>query len=192
MLPNRYNVILHVPLGQLQVLRQFIENGSPSGMNAEMLECQLEIWNVGPNIHLEDLPPNQCSKQEQLLRHGQDMRRPRVVMLVFKASPATPINSFDSGTPAFPSSSSFCVTQLKHLSSEPSCVRTVWTNLYLKRLLDRRTAASPIRNKQIDTSIGRLLPAYQLRVVMSSGESNRHRRRPPYHRSPAATSPPPG
>jgi len=46
-------------------------------MNAEMLEGQLEIRNVRPNLHLEDLPPHQCSKEEQLLGHGQDERTQR-------------------------------------------------------------------------------------------------------------------
>ncbi|KAK8941100.1 hypothetical protein KSP39_PZI010652 [Platanthera zijinensis] len=43
---------LHVPLGQLQVLLKLLQHGPYVSMNAEMLECKLEIRNVGLNLHL--------------------------------------------------------------------------------------------------------------------------------------------
>ncbi|CAM0910141.1 unnamed protein product [Alopecurus aequalis] len=97
---------------------------------------------------------------------------PSVVMLVLSASPATAIRSLESDTPTLPAPSSSCVTQPKHLSSAPLCVRTVCTSSYLdrrpsERLLESRIAAPPIRNRQLDTSIERSFPKYQLRVMFS-------------------------
>ncbi|KAM3212159.1 hypothetical protein ACQJBY_065318 [Aegilops geniculata] len=97
---------------------------------------------------------------------------PRVVMLVLSASPATAIRSLESDTPTLPASSSCCVTQPKHLSSAPLWVRTVCTSSYLdrrrsERRLESRIAAPPIRNRQLDTSMDRSFPKYQLRVMFS-------------------------
>ncbi|BAS77557.1 Os02g0205700 [Oryza sativa Japonica Group] len=99
-------------------------------------------------------------------------RGPSVVMFVFSASPATAMRSLDSATPTLPSPSSSWVTQPKHLSSPPLCVRTVCTSSYLDRrlsdhLFDSRIAAPPIRKRQLDTSIDRSLPEYQLSVMFS-------------------------
>nr|ACR34717.1 unknown [Zea mays] len=97
---------------------------------------------------------------------------PSVVMLVLSASPATAMRSLDSDTPILPISSSSCVTQPKHLSLAPLCVRTVCTSSYLDlrlsdRLFESRMAAPPIRNRQFDTSMDRLFPKYQFSVMFS-------------------------
>ncbi|KAG8487332.1 hypothetical protein CXB51_020913 [Gossypium anomalum] len=87
-------------------------------------------------------------------------RGPNVVMLVFKASPATPMRSFDNVTPICPVKSSSCVTHPKHLSSAPLWVRT--SNI----------AAPPILNKQFETSFERSFPKYQFKQDLS--KSNQH------------------
>uniref|UniRef100_A0A0A9CSP4 Uncharacterized protein n=1 Tax=Arundo donax TaxID=35708 RepID=A0A0A9CSP4_ARUDO len=93
-------------------------------------------------------------------------------MLVLSASPATVMSSRASDTPTLPTSSSRWYTQLKHSSVAPLCVRTVWSSRYLARpasarLLDSNAAAPPMRKMQLESSIERSLPKYQLRVMFS-------------------------
>ncbi|TYH10156.1 hypothetical protein ES288_A07G156500v1 [Gossypium darwinii] len=79
-------------------------------------------------------------------------RGPRVVILVFNASPATAISSRANETPTVPFSSSLC-----------------W---YLERLLspalfDKSTAAPPMRNMQLHSNMDLSLPKYQFSVMFS-------------------------
>ncbi|KAF5778699.1 hypothetical protein HanRHA438_Chr12g0561841 [Helianthus annuus] len=88
---------------------------------------------------------------------------PIVVMFDLRASAAIAMRSLDKLMPTSPCESSCSYTHLYALSSEPLCVRTTWTNLYLARLFSRRLfdskiAAAPILNKQLGRSIARSFP----------------------------------
>ncbi|KAJ0845505.1 hypothetical protein HanRHA438_Chr15g0714411 [Helianthus annuus] len=88
---------------------------------------------------------------------------PMVVMFDLRASAAMTIRSLDRLIPTSPWGSSCSYTQLYALSSEPLWVRTTWTSLYLarlrsRRLLDNKSAAAPIRKRQLGRSIARSFP----------------------------------
>ncbi|CAA7397161.1 unnamed protein product [Spirodela intermedia] len=63
---------LQVPVRQVQVLLDLVQHGTPSGVDAEVLEGQLEVRDVGLDLHLEELLPHQGREEEQLLGHGED------------------------------------------------------------------------------------------------------------------------
>jgi hypothetical protein len=68
---------LHVPRRQLQVLLQLVDHGAAAGVDAEVLERQLEVRDVGLPALVDELAPHQPEEEEQLLRHGQHQRADR-------------------------------------------------------------------------------------------------------------------
>jgi len=65
---------LHVARRQLQVLLQLVDDGAAARVDAEVLERQLEVRDVGLPGLVEELAPHQAEEEEQLLRHGEHQR----------------------------------------------------------------------------------------------------------------------
>lgn len=61
-----------MPLAELQILLKLVQHGSPSGVDAEVLESELEVGNVRLDLHLEDFAGHEGGEEEELLRHGED------------------------------------------------------------------------------------------------------------------------
>uniref|UniRef100_A0ACD5U053 Uncharacterized protein n=1 Tax=Avena sativa TaxID=4498 RepID=A0ACD5U053_AVESA len=68
---------LHVHRLQLQVLLQLVDHGAPAGVDAEVLERQLEVRNVRLHLGVEQLLGHQRGEEEQLLAEGEDERTQR-------------------------------------------------------------------------------------------------------------------
>ena len=63
-----------MPLAQFQALLQFVQHRSPTGVDAEVLESQLEVWDIGFDVHPEELPCEERAEEEELLRHRENQR----------------------------------------------------------------------------------------------------------------------
>ncbi|KAK8457216.1 hypothetical protein SEVIR_3G144625v4 [Setaria viridis] len=68
---------LHVRRAQLQVLLELVDHGAPACVDAEVLERQLEVWDVGLDLGVEQLLGDEGREEEKLLAHGQDERAQR-------------------------------------------------------------------------------------------------------------------
>lgn len=63
-----------MPLGELQVLLELVQDRSSSRVDAEMLEGELEIGYVRLDLGLQKLPADQAREEEKLLVHGKHER----------------------------------------------------------------------------------------------------------------------
>ncbi|CAL4909597.1 unnamed protein product [Urochloa decumbens] len=68
---------LHVRRAQLQVLLELVDHGAPAGVDAEVLERQLEVRDVRLDLGVEQLLGDERGEEEELLADGQDERAQR-------------------------------------------------------------------------------------------------------------------
>jgi len=68
---------LHVRRAQLQVLLELVDHGAPAGVDAEVLERQLEVRDVGLDLGVEQLLHHERREEEELLAHRQHERAQR-------------------------------------------------------------------------------------------------------------------
>jgi hypothetical protein len=68
---------LHVGRAQLQVLLQLVDDGAPARVDAEVLERQLEVRDVGLRLGAEQLLGDERGEEEELLADGQHERAQR-------------------------------------------------------------------------------------------------------------------
>jgi hypothetical protein len=61
---------LHVHRLQLKVLLQLINHGAAIGVDAKVLECQLEVRDVRFDLGVEELLGDEHCEEEQLLADG--------------------------------------------------------------------------------------------------------------------------
>ncbi|RXH92939.1 hypothetical protein DVH24_011963 [Malus domestica] len=63
---------LHVPLSELKILLQLVQDGASTRVYAEVLERELEVRNVRFDLRLENLLPNQRYEKQHLFGKRQD------------------------------------------------------------------------------------------------------------------------
>ena len=64
-------------LPQLQVLLHLVDDAAPPGVDAEVLERELEVRDVRLHLHLKQLSRHEHDEEQDLLREGQDERAER-------------------------------------------------------------------------------------------------------------------
>ncbi|RDX58191.1 hypothetical protein CR513_62508, partial [Mucuna pruriens] len=148
-LPNLYRVILEGSMCQSLSSRFFSNSSNTALPPAWMQKCSkanLKSGMYGFIFILNTFLASRVAKNKSCSDMGRT-NGPSVVILVLRASPATAIKH----------SHKIC-----HLHPYEYA-------LYgsVEGLFERRTAAPPILNRQFETSIDRLLPKYQLRVMFS-------------------------
>ena len=62
---------------QLEVLLQLVDHGAATGVDAEVLERELEVRDVGLDLGVEELLGDERGEEEELLAEGQDERAER-------------------------------------------------------------------------------------------------------------------
>ena len=60
-----------MPLREVQILLDLVQDGSAPGVDTEMVERELEIRDVGLHLHVEELAGDESGEEEDLLGQGQ-------------------------------------------------------------------------------------------------------------------------
>jgi hypothetical protein len=74
---ERHTGGLHVPLGEVEVLLELVEDGAAAGVDAEVVEGELEVGDVGLHVDAQQPARDEAGEEEDLLRQGQHERAER-------------------------------------------------------------------------------------------------------------------
>lgn len=62
----------HVPFVEVEILFEFVQDGSAARVDAEVFACELEVGDVGFNLEFEEFASDKVGEEEELLGDRQD------------------------------------------------------------------------------------------------------------------------
>lgn len=107
---HRHPRRLHGAWSKFEALLELVQHCVAAGVDAEVLDRQLEVGDVAPDLELEDVPQDHGGQEEELLRDGED-QRPQRGDVDLQGVAGDAMSSLDRVMPTLPFASSSCVTQ---------------------------------------------------------------------------------
>jgi hypothetical protein len=158
---------LHVGVPEPKAAPHLLQHGAPAGVHAEVLERAPEVRDVGAGAAAAGAAEHEGPEELELLRQREHQRaQRRDVRLERVAGDGHELARQRHADAAGAVLSRN--THPKHSSAAPLWVRTVWSRyLASAARLDSSAVALPMRKMQLDNSMERSLPKYQLSVMFS-------------------------